>query len=114
MGESKFKSFRSKTETVPRLPDRLARLMTSAHYAELVARRSAVRTAFLPEIVSLHTRRDLEQIDGLGPASIKKLEKWLACYGKRLRQPDESLDAVICGFDIRRAPKSVAHHASVP
>ncbi len=75
--------------------------MAKAPYAHLVVRSEADRAMVLPEIISLHTRQELLEIEGLGPATLKKLEAWLAHYHGRLRQPDESLDAVICQFSFR-------------
>jgi hypothetical protein len=84
------------------LPDRIVQLMTNAHYASLVVRGDCDRTAFLPEIISLHTRRELLEIGGVGRASIAKIQTWLSQYGRRLRKPNESIDAVICHFGVRR------------
>ena len=84
------------------LPDRIVRLMTNARYASFVVRRDSDRTFFLPEIISLHTRRELTEIGGLGRASIAKIKAWLAQRGRRLRRPGESIDAVICHFGVRR------------
>lgn len=69
-----------------------------SEYARLVARPRSVRMALFPQIVSLHTKADLDQLDGLGTASVRKLEIWLAQHGTRLRRPHESIDAVICNF----------------
>jgi hypothetical protein len=82
----------------PPLPDRVARSIANTPYAGLVIREEADRLQVLPEIASLHTRKELLEIDGVGPAAVKRLEAWLAHHGRRLRNPSESLDAVICNF----------------
>lgn len=83
---------------VPSLPDRIVRSIANAPHAGLVIRADADRLQVLPEIASLHTRKELLSIDGVGPAAVKRLEAWLAHYGRRLRNPTESLDTVICNF----------------
>lgn len=83
---------------VPSLPDRIARSIVSAPYAHLVMRVEADRLQVLPEIASLHTRRELLTLEGVGPAAVRRLEVWLAHHGRRLRNPSESLDTVICNF----------------
>jgi hypothetical protein len=85
----------------PALPDRIVQLIAKAPYAHLVVRSETDRAVVLPEIISLHTKQELLEIEGLGPETVKKLETWLAHYHGRLRQPDESLDAVICRFSFR-------------
>ena len=82
----------------PLLPERIARPLANAPHAQLVARSEAERWLALPEIASLHTRKELLSIDGLGPAAVRKLENWLAQHGRRLRHRAESLDTVICNF----------------
>jgi hypothetical protein len=89
---------KTRNEVVPPLPDRIARSIASAPYAHLVVRAEADRLHVLPEIASLHTRKELLNIDGVGPAAVKTLETWLAHHGRRLRNPTESLDTVICNF----------------
>jgi hypothetical protein len=84
------------------LPDRIIQLMTNAPYASFVVRCAADRAVFLPEIISLHTRRELSEISGLGRASIARIQTWLAQHGRRLRRPGESIDTVICHFGVRR------------
>jgi len=84
------------------LPDRIVQLMTNARYASFVVRGDSDRTVFLPEIISLHTTRELSEIDGIGRASIAKIQTWLAQQGRRLRRPGESIDSVICHFGVRR------------
>src|SRR3954464_1866606 len=84
------------------LPDRIVQLMTDARYASFVVRGNADRTAFMPEIISLHTRRELLEISGLGRSSIARIQTWLAQQGRRLRKPNESIDSVICQFGVRR------------
>lgn len=84
------------------LPDRIIQLMTNAPYASFVVRRACDRPLFLPEIVSLHTRRELSEMAGLGRASIARIQTWLAQHGRRLRRPGESIDTVICHFGVRR------------
>ena len=56
------------------LPDRIVQLMTNARYASIVVRGDSDRTVFLPEIISLHTRRELSEIDGIGRASIARIQ----------------------------------------
>jgi hypothetical protein len=90
------------------LPERIIQLMTNAPYASFVVRHASDRTLFLPEIVSLHTRRELLEIAGLGRASIARIQVWMAQYGRRLRRPGESIDTVICHFGVRR--KNVHRH----
>jgi hypothetical protein len=84
------------------LPDRIVQLMTNAPYASFVVRGDSDRAAFLPEIISLHTRRELLEVSGLGRASIAKIQTWLLKHGRRLRKRGESIDSVICRFGIRR------------
>jgi hypothetical protein len=84
------------------LPDRIIQLIANAPYASFVVRRSSDRMTFLPEIVSLHTRRELSEMAGLGRASIARIQAWLAQHGRRLRMPGESIDTVICHFGVRR------------
>jgi len=84
------------------LPDRIVQLMTNARYASFVVRGDSDRTVFLPEIISLHTRRELSEISGIGRASIARIQTWLARQGRRLRRPGESIDSVICHFGVRR------------
>ena len=84
------------------LPDRIVQLMTNARYASFVVRCDSDRTVFLPEIISLHTRRELAEIDGIGRASIARIQTWLAQQGRRLRRPGESINFVICHFGVRR------------
>ncbi|UPK01084.1 hypothetical protein [Bradyrhizobium sp. 170] len=95
-----IKSAAAKPESV--LPDRIIQLTENAPYAPLVVRCVADRAAFLPEILSLHTKQELSEIPGLGKASIATIEAWLAQHGRRLRMPGESLDTVICHFGARR------------
>lgn len=91
------------------LPDRIIQLVTTnAPYASFVVRRASDRILFLPEIVSLHTRRELSEIAGLGRTSIARIQAWLAQRGRRLRRPGESIDTVICHFGVR--PKTVHRH----
>ena len=82
----------------PVLPDRIARSVADAPHAHLVMRAEADRLQVLPEIASLHTRRELLTLEGVGPAAVRRLEAWLAHHGRRLRNPSESLDTVICNF----------------
>jgi len=84
------------------LPDRIVQLMTNARYASFVVRGDSDRTVFLPEIISLHTRRELSEISGIGRASIARIQTWLAHQGRRLRRQGESIDSVICHFGVRR------------
>lgn len=85
---------------IPPLPDRIVRLIINAPCAGLVASSLFDRTLVLPEIASLHTRKELLAIDGIGRAAIKQLEAWLAHHGRRVRQPKESLDLIICNFGL--------------
>jgi hypothetical protein len=80
------------------LPSFVVDQILASDYAKLVARKKSVRRALLPQIVSLHTKRDLGAINGLGPASIRRIEIWLAQLDTRLRNPNESIDTVICRF----------------
>jgi hypothetical protein len=84
------------------LPDRIIQLLANAPYASLVVRRASDRAVFLPEITSLHTKRELLEMSGVGRASITRIQVWLAQYGRRLRMPGESIDTVICHFGVRR------------
>ena len=54
------------------LPDRIIQLMTNAPYASFVVRCDSDRTVFLPEIISLHTRRELSEIERAGPGFDRK------------------------------------------
>jgi hypothetical protein len=90
------------------LPDRIIQLVTNAPYASFVVRRASDRIQFLPEIISLHTRRELSEIAGLGRSSIARIQAWLAQHGRRLRMPNESIDTVICHFGVR--PKNFRRH----
>ena len=83
------------------LPDRIIQRIASAPYASFVVRHAPDRLLFLPEIVSLHTKRELSEIAGLGRASIARIQAWLAEHGRRLRRPRESIDSVICHFGVR-------------
>jgi len=83
------------------LPARIIQLTADAPYAPLVVRCAADRAAFLPEILSLHTKRELSELPGLGRASIAAIEIWLNQHGRRLRMPGESIDSVICQFGAR-------------
>jgi hypothetical protein len=96
------------------LPDRIVQLMTNARYASFVVRGDSDRTAFLPEIISLHTRRELTEIGGIGRASIARIKTWLAQQGRRLRRPGESIDSVICHFGVRRRERYAQRHQSLP
>jgi hypothetical protein len=82
----------------PLLPDRIARSIAGAPYAHLVVGAEADRLQVLPEIASLHTRRELLTLEGVGPAAVRRLEAWLAHHERRLRNPSERLDTVICNF----------------
>jgi hypothetical protein len=96
------------------LPDRIVQLMTNARYASFVVRGDSDRTAFLPEIISLHTRRELTEIGGVGRASIARIQAWLAQQGRRLRRPGESIDSVICHFGVRRRELHPHRRPSLP
>ena len=96
------------------LPDRIIQLMTNARYASIVVRGDSDRTVFLPEIISLHTRRELSEIDGIGRASIAKIQTWLAQQGRRLRRPGESIDSVICHFGVRRKEHHPQKRSTLP
>lgn len=86
----------------PELPVRIVDMLVNGGYADLVVGRALNRRVFLPEIISLHTRKELRAINGIGSAGINRIEAWLRDQGYRLRQRGESLDAVICGFSFRR------------
>jgi hypothetical protein len=90
------------------LPNRIIQLVANAPHASFVVRRASDRIMFLPEIVSLHTRRELSEIAGLGRTSIARIQAWLAQHGRRLRMPGESIDTVICHFGVR--PKNFHRH----
>ena len=96
------------------LPDRVIQLMTNAPYASFVVRCDSDRAVFLPEIISLHTRRELSQISGLGRASIARIQAWLAQQGRRLRMPGESIDTVICHFGVRRKEHHPQKRSTLP
>jgi hypothetical protein len=96
------------------LPGRIVQLMTNARYASYVVRGDSDRTAFLPEIISLHTRRELTEIGGVGRASIARIQAWLAQQGRRLRRPGESIDSVICHFGVRRRELHPHRRPSLP
>ena len=101
------------------LPERIVQLIARAPYAHLVVRSEADRLLVLPEIISLHTRQELLEIEGVGMATVRELEAWLAQYRKRLRKPDENLDAVICNLGFRSdwmkrfGKGSIGHNANV-
>jgi hypothetical protein len=97
---------RSRLELPPFVVDQII----ASDYAKLVARKKSVRKALLAQIVSLHTRRDLGAIIGLGPVSIRKIEVWLAQLDTRLRYPNESIDTVICRFK----PRSLSRFGGQP
>ena len=80
------------------LPSHVVDQLVASDYAKLVARGTPIRRVLLPQIVSLHTKKDLEAIDGLGATLLRKIEVWLAQHDTRLRKPNESIDAVICRF----------------
>ena len=92
------------------LPSLVVDQILASDYAKLVARTKSVQRTLFPQIVSLHTRRDLGAIDGLGPISIRRIEVWLARFDTRLRYPNESIDTVICGFK----PKSLSRFEEQP
>ncbi len=79
-------------------PAQIVRLLTDAPHAHLVARSELDRISMLTDVVSLHTKAELSRIQGLGPIAIKKIEGWLASHGRRLREPSENLDAVVCSL----------------
>jgi len=83
------------------LPSFVVDQILASDYAKLVARKRSVCRVLLPQIVSLHTKKDLGAIIGLGPSSIRKIEVWLAQLDTRLRNPNESIDTVICRFKPR-------------
>ena len=83
------------------LPPRVANLLIIGPHANLVAGTVAERALLLPEIASLHTRREMSAIRGLGRATLRKIEDWLKQHGRRFRRPDESLDTAICSLSFR-------------
>jgi hypothetical protein len=87
---------------IPALPAPVVEALTNLKHAGLVARCAMDRYALLPEIVSLHTRKELADAKGLSPAGARLIERWLRQQGRRLRHSHESLDAVICAFGVRR------------
>lgn len=92
------------------LPDRIVQLMTNARYASFVVRGDSDRTVFLPEIISLHTRRELSEISGIGRASIARIQTWLARQGRRLRRPVKASipSFAILAFDERSCIRTSA------
>lgn len=84
------------------LPPTVVDHILASDYARLVARRRSVRRALFPQIVSLHSKRDLARIEGLNAVTIRKIEIWLIQHGTRLRRSRESIDVVICNFRPRR------------
>lgn len=80
------------------LPPLVVTQILNSRYAKLVARQESVRMALFPQIVSLHTERDLCRLEGLNSSLIRKIEVWLIYHGTRLRKPRECINAVICNF----------------
>lgn len=86
----------------PDLPERIIEMLVRSRYAALVGRTMPARLDYIVEIASLHTRDELFRQRGLGRLTIRRIEKWLAFHGRRLRHADESLDSVICHFEFRK------------
>ena len=91
----------NKAQAPPPLSPLIADFLAGSPYAGLVIGDDAARASLLPEIASLHTRREIASLRGIGPAAIANLERWLAHHGMRLRQPGEGLDSVICNLSFR-------------
>jgi hypothetical protein len=85
---------RERLELSPLLVNRIL----ASDYARLVARPRSVRMALFPQIVSLHSKAELDELYGLNAVLIRKIEVWLVQHRTRLRRPRESVDAVICNF----------------
>jgi hypothetical protein len=82
----------------PELSPLVINRILASDYARLVARPRSVRMALFPQIVSLHSKADLDELYGLNAVLIRKIEIWLVQHRTRLRRPRESVDAVICNF----------------
>ena len=80
------------------LPPRVVDRLINGPYAKLVAGTAAERALLLPEIASLHTRKEFAAMRGVGRITLRKIENWLEHHGRRLRQPNESLDTAICSL----------------
>jgi hypothetical protein len=83
------------------LPTFVAERIAESKLAALMSNSPVLRKIYVIEIATLHTRKDLESL-GFGAITIGKLEAWLLHRGARLRKTDESLDSVICGFDVSK------------
>ncbi|RTE91244.1 hypothetical protein D6B98_21485 [Bradyrhizobium sp. LVM 105] len=83
------------------LPERIAVILVHSPLAALVGREPLTRMKYLLEIASLHTRAELLAQPGLGQIGVRRIEKWMAAHGHRLRDVGESLDSVICHFAFR-------------
>ena len=83
------------------LSPRVADLLISGPYASLVIGEVTERALLLPEIASLHTRKEMLAISGVGRATLRKIEIWLKHHDRRFRHPRESLDTAICSLSFR-------------
>lgn len=92
------------------LPERIAVILVHSPLAALIGREPLTRMNYLLEIASLHTRAELLAQPGLGRTGVRRIEKWMAFHGHRIREVNESLDSVICQFafrhsSVRRGPR---------
>ena len=90
-----------KEQIVSPLSPRVADRLIGGPYASMVIGGIAERELLLPEIASLHTRKEMSAISGVGRATLRKIETWLKQHGRRFRHPRESLDTAICGLSFR-------------
>ena len=86
----------------PALSAHVAEYIARAPHAGLVASSGSDRESVLAEIASLHTRKELLTVKGVGQATLSKIEVWLERHGRRFRRSYESIDSVICTFSFRR------------
>jgi hypothetical protein len=87
---------------VPELPARIVNLLLHGDYAALISRDLSMRTQYLEEIASLHTRKELLRQPKVGARTVARIEEWLASRGRRLRRSDEDIVAVISSFKVKR------------
>jgi hypothetical protein len=87
---------------MPELPERIVNVLLHGDYAALISRDLAMRTQYLEEIASLHTRLDLLRQPKVGARTVARIEDWLASRGRRLRRSDEDIVAVISSFKVKR------------
>lgn len=69
-------------QTLRQLPTHIVQRVLKSPYARLVTSAEADQLRLLPEIVSLHTRKELSKLVGLAPTAARKvamvLADWLA------------------------------------